>query len=456
MIASYKEHIQFILIMCIMYVSGVWGGPIIYIMYPLVLLMIGLRRGFFELFILAIWILILADYVQVRNATHDDLQFAKDLKFFAPLALFGFFALNRHDFPEAPKIIWWFIPFLAVATIGLYYSLDLRVGAQKTVSFVLMYLTVPFYVVYLHQTMGDTFWKALMTFIIGMLSIGVVLRFAAPQIALIEGTTRFKSVLGNPNGLGIFLHLTFMLWITIMELKLAKFTKKENWYILLILVVSLIWCGSRNGIMNVILFFLIYRLLKVHWVLALIMVAIFITFQDQLFEVFISVIEFFNLEGYFRVETIEEGSGRKIAWVFAWQEIQNYYFVGGGFGHDEHIMRPNYHWLARLGHQGGVHNSYLSMWFDAGVVGLASYFLAFIMQTFRAMKNSYVVLAFTVTVMFSITYESWLVASLNPFTILFLTLFTIYTGNLKNSAVGAESEELDEAEPIVNEELQVA
>ena len=56
---AYKEHIQFILIMCVLYVVGVWGGPIIYVLYPIALLVLGMKQGYFELFILTIWILIL-------------------------------------------------------------------------------------------------------------------------------------------------------------------------------------------------------------------------------------------------------------------------------------------------------------------------------------------------------------------------------------------------------------
>ncbi|MBN4072733.1 O-antigen ligase family protein [Crocinitomix catalasitica] len=451
MVIAYKQHLQFILILVIMYVAGVWGGPIIYPMFPIVLLALGMKFAYFELLITTLWILILADYVPVENATYDDLQFAKDLKFLAPLSLFGFYIINRSEFKPFPKIIYWFLPFIIIACIGLNFSLDTPVGIQKTVSFFLMYLCIPLYATHLHHKQGDLFWRALMTFIIGMLSIGIVLRFAAPQIALIEGTIRFKSILGNPNGLGIFLHLSFMLWITIRELKLAQFTKRENWYILTVIIVSLIWCGSRNGLMNVFMFYLIFRLVKINWFLAIIVVSIVVGFQDQLFEVFISVIEFFNLEDYFRIESIEEGSGRKIAWVFAWLEIQNYYFVGGGFGHDEHIMRPNYYWLTKEGHQGGVHNSYLSMWFDAGIVGVSAYFLAFVSNIILAMKNNYLVLAFGVTILFNITYESWLVGSLNPFTILFLILLTIFTGNLtgadyvKDEDGNAPLEELESA-----------
>lgn len=443
MIAAYKEHFQFIMIMSIMYVTGVWGGPLIYPMFPLVMILFGVRERYFELFITTLWLLILADYVPVQNATHDDLQFAKDLKFMTPLFLFGFFVIRRIDFKPYPKTIMLFIPFFIVVLIGLNYSLDFKVGVQKTISFILMYVCVPLYVVYLHRTQGERFWKALITFMVGMMTIGIVLRFANPSIAMLDGT-RFKGVLGNPNGLGIFLNLTFMLWITISELKLAKFTKGENWTIFLVLFISVLWSGSRNGMMSMFVFYMVHRLVKINWFLAVIAVATIIVFSDELFELFINIIQFLNLEDYFRIESIEEGSGRKIAWVFAWQEIQNYYFVGGGFGHDEHVMRPNYYWMSRLGHQGGVHNSYLSMWFDSGIIGLIAYFFAFIFNIIKAMSKNYLALAFGVSIMFNITYESWLVGSLNPFTIVFLVILSIFVSNLTGEDYKSEEEKEEE------------
>jgi O-antigen ligase len=173
-----------------------------------------------------------------------------------------------------------------------------------------------------------------------------------------------------------------------------------------------------------------------------------IGFQDQLFEVFIAIIEFFQLQEFFRVESLEEGSGRTIAWAFAWQEIQNYYFVGGGFGHDENVMRPNYWWMSKEGHQGGVHNSYLSMWFDTGILGVVLYFVAFAGNIFKAMRQNYLALAFGISILFNITYESWLVASLNPFTIIFLIILTIFTTGItgeKQEVVNPSPEE----EPVL-------
>jgi len=440
MIIAYKEHFQFIMILIIMYVLGVWGGPVIYPLFPLVMILFGIRQRYFEMLIISLWLLILSDYVPVSDATYDDLQFAKDLKFLVPLFLFGFFLLNRYDFSPLPKLILWFLPFFICAIIALQFSIDFKTGLEKTISYVLMFVVIPFYVATLHREKGELFWKSLMTFIIGMLAIGIVLRFVAPQIAMLNGT-RFKGILGNPNGLGIFLNLTFILWVIVREFKLATFTKRENWYILIVIIISLLWSGSRNGIMSIFLFFLIANLVKVHWFFAIIAVMMVLTFSDQIFDLFIGIIEFFNLQDYFRIESIEEGSGRKIAWIFAWQEIQNYYFIGGGFGQDESVMRPNYYWLSKLGHQGGVHNSYLSMWFDVGIVGLVLYLVGFIGIIINAMRNNYLALAFGISILFNINYESWLVASLSPYAIMFLIILTILSANLTGSDYVAEIEQ---------------
>ena len=426
-----------------MYVLGVWAGPLIYVLFPIMVTLFGIKRRYFELFIITLWLLILSDYVPVENATHDDLQFAKDLKPLLPIFLLAFIFLSRDSFKPFPKVFIYFIPFFIIVTIALMYSTNVTIGLQKNVSFILMYFVVPIYVLHLHKTMGESFWKALMTFIIGMLTIGIILKFAVPEIGNLK-SGRFKGVLGNPNGLGVFLNLTFILWVLIREFKLASFTKKENRLILIVIFLSLIWSGSRNGLMSVLLFYMVYQLVKINWFIAIVAVFGLVAFNDQIFEIVVSIVEFFGLQDYFRIDSIEEGSGRKIAWIFAWQQIQEYYFLGGGLGHDEQIMRANYYWLARAGHQGGVHNSYLSMWFDSGIIGLLAYFGGLLTIVFKSMKNSYLILAFLVSFLFNITYESWLVGSLNPFTIVLLIILTIFVANLKGVNYQVVNEQVKE------------
>jgi O-antigen ligase len=428
MVIAYKEHSQFILIMTLLYILGVWGGPIIYPVFPLFLFLFGLKRRYFELLILALWTLILSDYVPVENATYDDLQFAKDLKPLIPLTLFLFYLKDRAIFSPLPKLFVYFVPFLVIVSIALSESINFQVGIQKTISFALLYFVVPAYTLLLHRLYGERFWKALITFIIGMFMIGIVLRFAAPDIAMRVG--RFKGVLGNPNGLGVILNLTFILWILVRKFKLATFTTKENILIFTVIFTSLIWTGSRNGMMSIFLFYMMYRMIQLNWFFALVLLSAFLAFNDQIFTLIIGVVEFFGLQGYFRVESIEEGSGRSIAWGFAWIKIQDYFFIGGGFGHDENIMRPNYAWLSRLGHSGGVHNSYLSMWLDAGIIGLVAYLVAVFTIISKSIKNNYLILAFVTSIAFNIYFESWLVASLNPFTLIYLVILTIFISNL--------------------------
>ncbi len=428
MVIAYKEHSQFILILALLYILGVWGGPIIYPVFPLFLFLFGLKGRYFELLILALWTLILSDYVPIENATYDDLQFAKDLKPLIPLTLFLFYLKDRAVFSPLPKLFVYFVPFLVIVSIALSESINFQVGIQKTISFGLLYFVVPAYTLLLHRLYGERFWKALITFIIGMFMIGIVLRFVAPDIAMRLG--RFKGVLGNPNGLGVILNLTFILWILVRKFKLATFTKKENMLIFSVIFISLIWTGSRNGMMSIFLFYMMYRMIQLNWFFALILLSAFLAFNNQIFTLIIGVVEFFGLQGYFRVETIEAGSGRGIAWRFAWIQIQDYFFIGGGFGHDENIMRPNYAWLSRLGHSGGVHNSYLSMWLDAGIIGLVAYFGAIFAIITKSIKNNYLILAFVTSIAFNIYFESWLVASLNPFTLIYLVILTIFIGNL--------------------------
>lgn len=149
------------------------------------------------------------------------------------------------------------------------------------------------------------------------------------------------------------------------------------------------------------------------------------------------LIGFFGLEEYFRIETLEEGSGRFVAWNFAWERIQDVFFVGGGFGHTEFVFDLYSDQLSKLGHQGNAHNSYLTIWLDTGLIGI----VLFLFGLVRAIANSVAGSSYTLPIMygvlFSTFFESWLSASLNPFTSLFLISLTSLA--VANSYQGNES-----------------
>ena len=70
------------------------------------------------------------------------------------------------------------------------------------------------------------------------------------------------------------------------------------------------------------------------------------------------------------------------------------------------------------------------MWMDAGILGVVAYFGGIIAIIGKTMRDNYIIIAFVASIAFNIYFESWLVASLNPFTILYLTILTIFISNL--------------------------
>ena len=137
------------------------------------------------------------------------------------------------------------------------------------------------------------------------------------------------------------------------------------------------------------------------------------------------IITYLGLQDQFRIDTLENGSGRTIAWDFAWDQIQNDFFIGRGFSYTEYIFRINYEYLSMLGHQGAAHNSYLTFWLDTGLIGLVLYLFALITTFIKASFKSKFAFPVLYAVLFSNNYESWLTASLNPFTIQLLFILTL-------------------------------
>jgi hypothetical protein len=108
---AYKYYAQFIMLMVIIYTLGVFIPEVVYVLFPVVLFLLGYKKFFFELLVLSILFLILSDYVPISSATRDSLQFAKDLKFLAPITLFAFFLFYREDFDLNLSFFVPFIPF---------------------------------------------------------------------------------------------------------------------------------------------------------------------------------------------------------------------------------------------------------------------------------------------------------------------------------------------------------
>jgi O-antigen ligase len=286
-----------------------------------------------------------------------------------------------------------------------------------------MFLLVPNMVLYNFRLYGWKFFRDLMFLVVLILLLGYALRWVSPQMAFVGG--RFSGVFGNPNGLGIFCFLSMVLFGVMRQVKKDMFTFREQVLIGGTILVMLLLSGSRASLVSVLIFVGFNRFFAYSPFLGFVALISMIGVIEVVGRNISTIVIALGLEEYFRLHTLEDGSGRYFAWQFAWEKIQDYLVFGGGFANDETVMRRNYAYLERMGHQGGVHNSYLSMWFNVGIIGLLLYFRGFILLFIKAAKLQPVSLAVMFSVLFSIMYESWLVGSLNPYTIMLLIIMTI-------------------------------
>ena len=318
-----------------------------------------------------------------------------------------------------------FIPFFIVSIISLLNSPVQFTSIQKMASYFLLLYVIPQLVLRLLITEKERLLKGLTAFGTLVLIVGLALKYVMPDLVIFQETGRFNGLLGNPNGLGIFSFVFFMLYMLIRKYNPEYFTPKEHWIILGAIATSLVFAGSRGGIFSALLFIAGYFLFQRSIILGfIVMISVFVSYQLVMANLE-TLISDFNLQEYFRIETLEKGSGRLEAYKFAWQQIQYNYWFGRGFGYTEYLMHKYADYFISKGHQGNVHNSYLTIWLDTGLIGLIAFIWGWLKNFYKASIYSPLIWAVLFGTLLTTTVESWLAASLNPFTIQLVIIVTL-------------------------------
>jgi len=255
----------------------------------------------------------------------------------------------------------------------------------------------------------------------------------------------------------LFCFMLIVLTYTASSINRELLNWKEKVFVYGTAIYFLILSGSRSSFVSVLIFLIFGRFFSASPVFGFVMLLGVFGLSELVLSNIGPIVTALGLDDYVRLQTLENGSGRYFAWDFAWKQIQEYFVFGGGFANDERIMRKHRLYLERMGHQGGVHNSYLSFWFNVGIVGLLLFLRSFILVFVKASKMVPMSLGIMFAVMFSVTYESWLVSSLNPFTILLLIIITMVTEEEIVNWQGSTTEEEDSdamvpttTEPVLN------
>lgn len=361
----------------------------------------------------------------LANNLSELFEFATNTRIIYLLVLSLLFLFNTKDFRPYQKAYISFAPFFIISFIALFMEMapSFWTGLQKTISYILMFMVVPNFFMKAYREHGSKVYKSIIYIILTLMIVGFVLRLINPEFVTIEG--RYTGLFGNPNEMGIYCLLTLIIFNIAKSYDPELFSKKEKWFIYFVIFLSLFYSGSRASLGAVFIFIFFSRFYKSSSWLGFFIFLLSIYGYIWIGGNLPAIIEFLGLEEFFRLRTLEEGGGRFIAWNFAWTLIQDNFFFGRGFDWELYIFRENYMMLSKLGHEGAVHSTYLSMWMNTGIVGLITFFFTLFALIIKASKLTHWAFPFLYAIMFSITFESWLMGSLNPFTILFLIILTM-------------------------------
>ncbi len=409
-----------LLLFALWYFVGSVYVPAFYVLGLFSMLLMWRRGMYFELLLGFFFILILSD--SIKHTT----DFAKTFKNVYIVVLAVIALADRRKMQHLNGMYFYLLPFLVVATFALFDSPDVITGAQKTLSYLLLFFAVPQFIVAAFRKRGAVVIKDFLFFGVIIIILGFAFRYIDPTVAFSHGG-RFRGIFGNPNGLGIFASLLAVLAVVGREYFKSVFAKNDLRWIFITIIVAILMCGSRTSILATFLFLVFIRFFRFSPAIGFILLLTLAVVVEGISSNIVGIVQGLGLNEYLRIETLQEGSGRYIAWHFAWESIQENFWLGRGFAFDEWLMDRSQEFLNALGHQGGVHNTYLIIWLNTGIIGLLIFLRAIILLFMKASKNTAVAVPALWVVLFSILLEPWLAASLNPFTIVLIIALCIMT-----------------------------
>ncbi|HQF28751.1 MAG TPA: O-antigen ligase family protein [Bacteroidia bacterium] len=400
-------------------IAGIIAPELAMVVIPLTLMLLKNKGRYAEIIVAFAILLYFSD-----NRKHE-FAFAGKTKDIALVLVSAFVMFDSKQFFSKSKFWYPFAAFFAVASISMFRNPLPMLAFQKTLSFALMFIYIPNY--FTREIAIDRgermlklwIWSGTLLYVV---ALGLS-RILPENYTYLVG--RYNGLLGNPNGIGSFSTVFFIMIMLTLQKHPKMFTKPQLVLIFGSLILSVLMSGSRNCIFSILIFLFFSRFYKIsYWVGFVIVIVVAILFQI-INENLPAIINAFGLGDYFRVDHLEDGSGRLIAWTFGWQEIQNNFMLGRGFSYEETLFEENKYWLNDLGHLGGVHNTFLALWLNTGIIGLIVYLIGFFKNFFKAASVNYMALPTMFAILFSCMFEAWFQGSLNPFTIIAILNITL-------------------------------
>lgn len=410
------DNSQFMLIGLIWLVVGIYMGPVHFLVVPAMLLIMYKKEMHLEILLGFFLILTLSD-----SRSHN-LSFAAAIKnvYILLISLFSYMEMKKEE--RGLDFYRYFIPFFILALICIFFNPNIFLSFQKVLSYILLFCFIPNYFLIVYTKYGNTFLRGVIFFVSTILVLGIVFSFFSSDLTILVG--RYRGLLGNPNGLGLYVFLFLVFFSVINDNNPELLSRQERIVIYLLCFYSLLKCGARTSLASTLLYFFFKRFYKLSPIIGFVIFLATIVVYQLVSDNLTDIITYLGLGNELRVDTIENGSGREVAWKFAWEQINENFFLGKGFSYTEYIYHKYYEYLSMLGHEGAAHNSYLTFWLDVGLVGLILYLIGLLVVFFKASQLNRAAIPILYAILFSNQYESWLTASLNPFTIQFIFILS--------------------------------
>ena len=338
-----------------------------------------------------------------------------------------FIFLNARKFQPLSRFYLIFLPFIVVAFYCILHSPVFLTSFSKTLSYLFLLFTVPNYVNKSYRDEGLDFIKLFMYVGLFVLLIGLLLKIFLPLPVSFEA--RFRGLLGNPNGLGLYCLVLFLMFVLTSKSFPSLFHRQEKLIFYILIFASVFLSGSRNTIAAILIYIMFSYLTRISPLLGFLILLFILIGYEYININIVSIVKSIGAESYFRTDTLSNAAGRYIAWKLAWDNITRDIFLGRGFEYTNYLFELNQKTLNDFGHQGHAHNSFLTFWLDTGLGGLLLYLVGLIGSFIRAARRQKVIIAAMFAIFFSAFFESYLTSSLNPYMLVIVLFLTIYTNN---------------------------
>jgi O-antigen ligase len=196
---------------------------------------------------------------------------------------------------------------------------------------------------------------------------------------------RFSGLIENPNSVGL---LTALLMPLAVE-RLMSRGRFRDYLLVAVMTTGIVLSGSRGGMLATLIgtTYVLWRARKRVFVVGLVAslgAAILVLMSPHEREVELIV------DPYLRVETLASGGGRVEVWPIAMSIIKQRPLFGHGFGTEDLLFRSyGYDPESFLQHTGSyLHNSYLGLTAQLGLVGAVTFFLPLIYFAYRRLRGS--------------------------------------------------------------------